>query len=221
MQSLANDKDFILVSIIAAIFVAVTLSESVGLLFVGMALCYAFAIGQGKQYAYEFFRGNTKLLKILGIAAVSVGIWFFVSEAFFSVFNISQANSFSVMATSLNLKFTIDSPAIKFLVWGILIPIIETAFILGVVQKFAMRKSRAREKLNDPTTLFICLMIGAFASMLHILVRVMNDTALSVDFIFFALSAALVIQQKGELKVPMFMHIMINSIGMAVLIGWI
>ncbi len=218
---LTDEKDLVIVALIAALFIATTLSFEVGILFIAMIITYGIALNQGRGRIYEIIKGKAAIPSSIVLAAVFVGIWYFISQVALSVVGPPGADTFSVLAAAVNIPFTIDSPIVQVLVWGIFIPFAETVFFLGVALKFIQKKAKAKEKLNDISTWVGIIGIGALVSLFHVVVRLFNDSALIVDFAFFALSAAFVIQQRGELKGPLFAHIIVNVAVMSTIVGFI
>jgi len=203
-----NTRTLALLSIIAASFIVVTLSQSIGVPFAIMAIAYA--IYAQRTEVIPFSTGATRIPKLLVLGGVLIFGWFMIGSLF-------GQHTFSVLSSSYIENFTIDNAFVKLAVFGIFIPLVETFLFLGIVLKLISRKLQMSENIKR---ILVPAGVGLSAAAFHVTVRMFSPSALLVDFLFFFLSAILVMY-KNELKQAFIAHALVNSIVLAGAIGLI
>ena len=213
MSKWKDEKDLVLVAVIISIFTLVVLEPIVGIILTMFGLAYLVMINAGDQYAYQFsstWEEMGKTLLIIGIA-FAVFLLFggqLISWATGQPFHIFS--SIQLMSDQVVIPLTINMPEIQFLLWGIIIPFLETVFILGVVLKLLTRKFNIEGfDYGSSRHWFVVIFIGAVGSLFHLLSHQVQDPALLIDWLFFSVSGIVVMYQ-NELKGSGILHTIIN-----------
>lgn len=217
-MSLIDEKNLVILALISGVFILVTLSSQIGSIYFAMAAVYAIAIAL-KLKVFEFSRTNNGLGKIVFFGILLVGL--FIAGA--SIVLGGQevlAKSVTFFASTFLTNFTIDNAFIKLFVFGVFIPIVETLFFFGVIFPRVLEYARARNSVRDLATIVSIVLVAGIATSFHFVVRLLNDTGLLSDLVFFGLSALLVIKQK-EMSGAAAGHILINTYVMASILGFI
>lgn len=209
-MGITDEKDLSLIAIIMGVFILTTLSQTIGVIYLGMSVAYAIAVNQGRSRVYEFVRGRHNLQMALLLGVVLVGGFLIIGGISLGAITLEAAAPIQILQSSFVDQFTIDNYIIKFVVFGMFIPVVETLFFYGVIFKFIMLKAGATGQLTQFQTILSITMIGAIATSFHFIVRLFNDQALLMDFIFFTLSAVIVLRQK-ELSGAATGHAITNS----------
>ncbi len=212
-----DEKNLAVLALISGTFILVTLSGVIGNIYFAMAAVYAITLNLGKERVLQFSkqRGVTStaifaFLLIGGFVAVGAIVLGGQEQLF-------AASSF--FASSFLLNFTIEEPIIKLIVFGFFIPIVETLFFFGVIYALVLRRTKATGKLNDIGTLVAIVMVAGIATAFHFSVRLLNDSSLIADLIFFGLSA-MIISRQGEMSGAAFGHVATNTIFVGQLLGF-
>jgi membrane protease YdiL (CAAX protease family) len=208
-----DEKEILIVTLIISLFILVTLSQTVGTIYTFFLTLYFLLIKT--PYTVQISKKPFKIPDFL-VPVLGMGAFLFITGSFItgSVFSV-----FEILASYTTVTFLIDIPWVKFVVWGIFIPFAETLFFLGVILPYLRRKLNVKKGINIDSILLI-LMIGSIAALFHIVSQLMSNEALLMDIIFFGVSS-LVVLQYDELKQAFIMHAVLNSITMAMLLGWL
>ena len=114
---------------------------------------------------------------------------------------------------------TIDTPIVKFAIWGILIPVLETFLFIGVVGFLLARQLKVKGlETNRPDTYIIIVLVGAIAAVFHLVSQLTMPELLIMDTILFGAGMGLTLKY-NELKQAAFLHIFVNSAAMLVRLG--
>jgi len=109
--------------------------------------------------------------------------------------------------------------------WGILIPLIESSFFFGrLFEGISSTAKGALGKINPYKFSIPIIIVMAFVSGLftifHITAKGFSNEPLIATFIFGMISCALVVYTKS-LKSAILFHVIINTMAVASLVGWI
>jgi len=209
-----------ILSVIVSVFIFLTLEKSVGVVYAIMGMLYMVIAYSRPNKIIQFKSRNIDLALLLFTGTIVVAIWFLITVAAFSVLGYSDSAPFSIMSSGFSSVLRIDNPLVMMLVWGVFIPIVETVFFFGVLMKFLADKMSVKWKFDIPALMLI-IMMGAAAVMFHLGSQaIIGDSALVSDFIFFSVSAAIVLKYK-ELQQAAYAHIILNTLVMANYLGMI
>lgn len=100
-----------------------------------------------------------------------------------------------------------DSIILMAIGWTFLIGTIETVFMVGKLMEFI--SDRTRNSISNKVVMI--LLVGASSAVLHFTSKVLQNTPLMITFIFFTLSAIMVLIF-GHLREAIFMHWIANAI---------
>jgi membrane protease YdiL (CAAX protease family) len=178
-------------------------------------------------------RDSTSNLMVYIEALIALGIFLVISTFLTSMFDpqsmvqggfVQQAQSiFHLLSTTIPALQNNDY--LKFVGWGILIPLIETSFWNGrLLEGFAtyaegvVKHSVSLKKIST-VLVTVILFVAALFTLFHITSK-RETVPLIITFVFSIVSSLLVIRQQ-ELKGAVFMHIVTNSMAIGSLRGWI
>lgn len=206
--------EYLLASLAFIFFIisSVILELAVGSIFSFMIILYLFSLR--KPGAVQWDAGRHSLGK--SAVGVMVGLVFFVWLGNYILSNFSSFASFDMSAVFAawhgysTVTFLIDIPWVKFLVWGVMIPVAETCFlggILGLLRYKWFKTTRGKFSLD---TAMVVVLTGAVFAIVHIVARLMANDALLLDAAFFAFSAYMSVHY-GQLKEAGLLHILVNS----------
>jgi hypothetical protein len=217
LASLSDEKSLVTLTLIAGLFILIVLNSTIGTVYFAMAATYAIALSLGSNRVFQFTKGkfltvDNFMYAILGIA----GFLFVTSIAVGGYEKLFSAVTF--FGSTLLTQFTFDNPIVKLLTFGVFIPVVETLFFYGVIYKLVINKTRGSGKRFDTGTIIAVAMVASVATAFHFYVRMLNDTSLIADLIFFG-SSAIIVSKKMEMSAAALMHIIYNTAVMAILLG--
>lgn len=187
-----------------------------------LAADFVFWIAYKENFNYSTLGSNT--LEALVWGGVAYVIFYFVTfyvVGFLQASAIPNYAAFNKHLQSALLGAAVDVPVfagnkfVTFIVYGIVIPIIETRTLVGRLVDFLAKITHtslvfAFNKTVLPT-LAVALVTGLIAAWFHIQAKgVGANVDLFIVFLFFAASALLVVY-KREMKSAIFLHIINNS----------
>jgi hypothetical protein len=212
MQIDWNDEHtLVTVILIFAVFTTVVLSSYIGGVFLAYGLLYYFSIGSKNVYQFSIKKPEWKKALFYGGAVLL--LFLMVSASYNSILT-GQFNLYSsvqTMSSPSYMPLTLENPAIRFIVYGISISLLETLFILGFVGKFLANKLKVFKFNIHDMNMWVCVvMIGAFSVLLHLASGAISEASLMMDFIFFSVSMLAVIYF-NEMKQAGVAHVWINS----------
>lgn len=194
------------VLLFASMFAIINISPDVGIFYTFAVMIYFFSIlTKRKDYIIEFIVKNQNYLKSLIVSLFVFGVWLVLSSLIIPFFDPQTESMlpgtivFERLAEQTQIPVLSEDPTVRFVVFGVMIPILETFLFLGFGIKLAAKALGLKRikwyKLNTPQgqkMLWICAIIGVIASLFHMSVRLAKDYALIVDVMFFFISALLV-----------------------------
>ncbi len=209
--SFEDEKTMTIVALIAAMFMIINVDPTIGLALFGMAAVYGIAINSNR--AEQFIKDTKNLPLFVGISVLAVGGFLLVSTYAFSV------QPLSVFASAFSFVFTTANPLIKFVIFGFVVPLLETLFFLLVVYPLLARYIKAKGSFHDFSTYIAAGLTGLVAAGFHLAVRFWSPNAFIVDLAFFAISAMIVAFYK-EGKHAFAMHSLVNAYVVGNVVGY-
>jgi len=218
-----DEKSLVSIIVLFSIFTLIVLSPAVGTPLLAFGLIYLVLINSGGDRVFQFSRGKYRKEKSIAIIGVALVCFLFAGGLAVSMVGnlpFSLFSSLQLLSDQAIIPLTIESQPIQILIWGIIIPILETLFFLGIVGKLLSNKLGVRK--FDPQNLntwIVIITVGAVASMFHIVSQFMMEQALITDWIFFSVSMGLVLWRQ-ELKDASILHIILNVVTLGIAGGW-
>jgi len=205
--------------LIIATFLYVNVSQLVGTLYAIFSLAYFVTVGDNLKFGIELLRQPYNTVRALGLIAIVIGVWIIISSFAIGIIqpnlqvNILSTEIFRVLALKSGFGvISAEDPLVKFLVWGIFIPVIESMFFLSFVLIFWAKALKVPIAWNprNKNMWVVALMVGFTAEIFHLTTRMMDSYALVADFVFFFLSALIVFKYR-QLFEGIIFHVIINS----------
>lgn len=215
MNSFASEKMLVLGVIILAGFVYVNVSSAVGT-FLGM-LTITYFVFVMKGTGIRILSGRKDISKSALVAVIMFAAWFIVASQIGSYFGNSFAaydfgSVLKSIRASTNIPVLSADPNVSFIVYGIVIPIVETFGLIALPMIFFMKvfNYSLRFELKSWKMHTIAVLTAMVSALYHITVRQSSNYALAVDTVFFLLSTYLVFRY-AKLLPAMFLHVYVNS----------
>jgi membrane protease YdiL (CAAX protease family) len=219
-----KDEEIIAVGLlIATSFIYINVSASIGTLYTLFSVFYLASIfARRKDWVVEIITKNTDLLKSLILSFASFIVWVCIASFMFVYVKPNMMSAIEFESLFSNIASYTQVPVIstdfmlKLIIYGILIPVIESLFFLSFVLKFWSRLLNVNimwYNFRSPyflKMLYVCALVGACGSLFHLAVRMSSDFALILDFLFFFISSLIVFRTK-RLFEAINLHILNNS----------
>lgn len=146
------------------------------------------------------------------VGVLSIGVTFFFNNV--HLFGVNAVGGFTQFLANNMLGASVnplkDNPIMIFIIWGILIPIIETRLVARMLEFFANVTSTSLS-LKDFRAWVVFFVIAGAATWFHLSAKgLTNNTALVVTFIFFLVTCAMIAYFK-EMESAVYLHIVNNS----------
>lgn len=218
ISGVVDDTKLALVLLVFAVFAMTVLSFQIGVALVVYAFIYLWAISRKPVWGYQFSKNPTTLLALLGIpAAIFLG-YVFINDIIIG--SLGFGSSLQLYSTSLQAIVTIDTPIVRFFIWGVLIPILETMFFVGVIGFFLAKQLGVESKLitNKLDTWVVVGLVGLIAAVFHIVSQLTAPELLIMDVILFGICMTMTLKFQ-DLKQAAIFHIIINSVVMIFIRG--
>lgn len=208
-----DDTRIAWVLVIFSVFSLVVLSQYIGIILLAYSLLYLIAISRKPVFAFQLSSKPAKLLSFIAIPAAMFFVLVIVSD--FVIGSLNLGSSLALYSSALQPIVTIDTPVVRFLIWGVLIPILETCFFIGIIGYLISGKLKVREKLDlgKFDTYFVMAMVGVIAAVFHIVAQLTTPELLVMDVMLFSASMGVTLYYQ-ELKQAMMFHIFLNSAAM-------
>jgi len=221
-----NDEK-ILVGILGifSMFSLLVLSRDIGIIFGLMTLWYAMLVFKSGNFIrpVPFSKGKLDLFKSLMIGGIGALVFLFLS----TFINQNMFSTLDILALNKSVFISINEPTVQLIIWGFYIPLVESAFFFGFIFPYVMKGFKiSKFKMDNMNSWLSIIFIGALVSLFHLAVRVtlgspeLTNLALLTDIMFFSLSGFLALKYM-EWKQLGFMHIIINSLTVAMSLGWL
>jgi len=242
LDNLRQEEFVAMGMLIVMAFTWINVEPTVGAFYVAMTLIYFITVGNRRFSEIELIVTRQDIGKafigagVVLVAWVIASMWIweqtggqvslgFTPEAF--------STFFRQLALFTQVPVLADDPNIKFITFGINIPIIESLFFLSFVLLFWAKLLSVPVRwhsVNSPyflKMLGVCVLVGVSGMLFHLTARSLNDIALGIDVLFFGVSALIVFASAsripligGDVKVNMFkgvvFHVMVNSLVLVV-----
>lgn len=202
--------------VLATAFLFINVNADVGTLYsIGAFLYLLPIVAKNRRYFIEVIKGTlgNRIFSILLFSFIGVLVWALISSYLIQKLpTFSLIDTFRFIKTQTNIPILSQDPTVRILTYGIIIPIVETFIFLSFGLLF-WGKIFSYHLLWNPRDLkmwIVAGLVGITGSIFHITVRLASSSALAIDFLFFFISALLVIRFK-ELIQAMFFHIITNT----------
>jgi len=222
MVNLSSSREIAFLVLAIFLFFATNFSPPLlGVIYALMLLFYALIL-ENVFPEFPITARRMDIKKIMLFMLIGIGGWLFLTSFVFNQFgvatNIQQPESIiKVMAASTSPPIITENPYIYLFVFGFIIPIAETLFFLGAILPYINKKLIVDGKYVR--MIAAAVVTGAVVSLWHYTSHVFSDMALIADFIFFFISALIVLEQ-DDLKIALLLHIVANTLIITKTIGW-
>jgi hypothetical protein len=214
--SLRDEEVLVVLAFIFLLFTGININPQVGMYYsLGLLGYMTVLMARRKDWFLQIRRGKKSYWAAIPTAAVLLIAWGALSTTVLT--HLSFPDFFSRLYTEANLPVLSADPTMALVLYGTVVPIVETFMFCSFVLVFGAKLLKVPIRWHNPGTtnflkmLAVCAMVGAIGSLFHITVRGMSDWALMIDFLFFALSALVTFKYKQLLE-SMWLHILTNSV---------
>lgn len=199
-----DEKELVVVSLIASILFMTVLDLALGVIYTGMIIVYY--IFMKEPWSYQFSRDRKYFSpSILIIAIIGVMAYYLIADVLHLPIQTYSLIGFSITDIALT------NPILKSLIWIFFISLAETLFFFGILFGYIRYKSK---KAGIITYIVFGVMIALF----HILSQKMTQETLLIDMIFGTISGVTVVKY-NELKYAYYIHLIANLIGIYMIGG--
>lgn len=226
-MSLRDEEVLAAILAVISIFTIINISPEVGTFYSFGVMLYLFPLmagSVGREWVVEFITKRQNLFKSLGISGVMLVVWVFISIMIIARIEPSTkmitpgVEVFAELSRYTQVPVLSQDPSVRFVIYGVFIPIVESLFFLSFWLMFLAKKVFRLPyvkwyRAGTPQflkMLWVCALVGATGSLFHLTVRMAADFALFVDFLFFTISALLVFKYKRLFEAT-GLHVGINS----------
>lgn len=213
ISGVVDDTKLGLSMLIFSVFAMFVLSFEIGVSLVVYAFIYVWAISRKPVWGYQFSKYARPLTKVLLLPLAIFLAYIVVNDLIIGgVQTLGFGSSLQLYSTSLQSVVTIDMPIVRFLIWGVLIPILETMFFIGVVGYLIAKHLKVEGSFyaNKLDTWVTVLFVGGIASVVHIISQLTAPALLIMDIILFGICMVLVLKDQ-DLKRGAVFHVLVNS----------
>jgi hypothetical protein len=227
MASLFESDSYILIDLIL-IFILITFNIQIGTIYLFMiALDWFIYYFASDKNIYKVIPLETnsqhRLMSVITSAVIFIAFYFFIAyvNMRFSGLSVTQGTYLSQLGQVIASTFSAtpilgSSDYMKLVVWGILIPIVETRFFFRTLMQWGTNKFAG---IKIPTDIFsiTAIWVSAFWGLLfmvfHIVAKgISNNQALVVTFLFGFFSVMCVIYFQQAIQ-AIFLHVLWNTVG--------
>lgn len=216
---------YFLVNVIL-LFILINFNLEIGMIYGVMAIvdwmAYYMAFDRGSINFYPIEKDKKKrLLNVVYAMGAYVGFIFivnFVVARMTAVPDQGTLTIFEYISSLIAGTFSASpilygSNFLKLIVWGLLIPIIETRFFFRTLLQWAAKTvGQIGFDLKSSKTWFTMIFFGALFSVFHIVAKgITNNSSLLVTFVFGMVSTGLVLYYKESIQ-AILLHIITNTI---------
>lgn len=225
-KSIEDEVVVSLAVLVVIIFSFLSVNPEAGVVLFMMTIGYLVFLSFREVRPLEILRADKKsknVISILSMIVIGVVAWIGISSFLFtSATGASQsvfsADVFRQILLNSNIPILSTDPNVILFIWGLVFPIAESLFLIGVVLKLfnwgIFSKWALPERINKNNIvkiLIICFVgIGGTAAMMHLQVRGASDIALASDVVFFGISAFITYLRK-QLIEAIGVHSVVNS----------
>lgn len=224
-----NEDDILKILIVTIVFMLIVFNQDFGIIYYAMLIAWAFFYTFdrfifNKSVAFPVERAPPNRLESLLVAVGGIGVMFVATtliQTFFKGFSFTNFQSITSLFALYGASFVqATKPALQGSVilmvfnWSVCIGTIETAFC-GKVLEAIWDKMKSKKFL---AILMLCLFIGAGFTLFHLSAKGSEPTSLMVTFVFFSLTAGMIIWRK-ELSSVILMHVIWNLLSVLAAVG--
>lgn len=225
MIKLFEADDYIIVNVLL-LFLLINFNLQIGTIYAIMAIIdwVAYYIALDKS-AFKFFpieKDKTRRLTNIAWAMGSYVFFIFAVSAITSRMQSAPAigalSPFEYVSSLIAGTFSATpilygSKYLKLLVWGLIIPIIETRFFFRTLLQWGLKSANIYpKKFFSLQTAMICAFFAAIFTVFHIVAKgITNNSSLMVTFLFGFISVGLVLYFKEAVQAIM-LHVITNTI---------
>lgn len=221
MAKLFEADDYIIINVLL-LFLLINFNLQMGTIYGIMVLidwmAYYIALDKGVFKFLPVEHDKRKRYQNLVWAMGAYVLFIFVTNFLLTRFSVGigsfeQINSL-IAETFSATPILYGSKYLKLLIWGLLIPIIETRFFFRTLLQWVLKLADTKlpTKVFSTSAVWIASVFGAGFSVFHIVAKgITNNTSLLVTFIFGFVSVMLVIHFKEAIQ-AMFLHVISNTI---------
>ncbi len=214
--NLRDEEIIVVAAFIFLLFTGININPQVGTYYsLGLLGYMAVLMARRKDWFLQIRKGKKSYFDAIPIAIAILVAWTALSSTVLT--HTAFGEFFSRLYTEANLPVLSNDPTMALVLYGTVVPVVETFMFLSFVLVFAAKLIKVPIRWHKPGSknflkmLAVCAVVGAIGSLFHITVRGMSDWALMVDFFFFAISA-LITFKYGQLLEGMWFHILTNSV---------
>jgi len=209
MASWKDEKEIVLVSLVASLLFMTVLDLALGAIYTGMLSVYYLFLKE--PWTIQFSRDRKYLSPGIFITAI------IALMAYYMIANILNLPTSTHSIIGFSIKdVTLANPVLKSLIWIFFIPLAETLFFFGIV--FGYLKYKFRIHRVDARALGVFAVFGVLIGLFHILSQKMDMQTLYIDILFTSVSG-LVVLKYNELKHAFWIHVFANILGVYALGG--
>jgi hypothetical protein len=223
MVTLSGSREISFIVLFVFLFFATNFSPPLlGVIYALMLIVYGLVL-ENTMPELPISKGKLDLKNLLILTAIGLGLWLFLTNIVFNKFGVATditkpESIIGLLASSTSPPVITENPYIYLFVFGLIIPIAETFFFLGVLLPYINQKLK-RQQVKVIRWLMAAIVSGSVVSLWHYTAHVFSDMALIADFIFFFISSLIALEQ-DDLKIALVLHILANSLIIAKSIGW-
>lgn len=210
-----NDRDLVVMVGFSLLFLLINFNRDLGNIYLGMLLLSYMVFTTDKIKTFNFQNGLTGGFQSLLKAFIFYAAFVLFSGFFLSLFHsgdvIQGQIIMSVLKTfSQTTPVLAGSVVISILAWGIIVPIVETNAFFGSLFEYITDRTNTSMQGMSAKLAIIIVTISFIFAVFHATAKgVTNNGALSLTFIFAAVSLWLIYQEK-QTKTAVYFHIIAN-----------
>ena len=214
MNKLQDERIIVGALTIILTFIYLTIDAKLATIYSIFTILYGITIADKSWKEVQIIGYRLDMMRFFIVVSFSLAIFTIISAFILGILNPNMQNLYGlqlykVLQTYTSFQLNPGYEAYKLIVYGIMVPVIESVFFLSFVLMFYAKLLKVRIRnlpnswsklLQNPKVIWLACLVGATASIFHLQVRAKMSYALIVDFIFFTLSALLTIKYKQSLE---------------------
>lgn len=223
-----NDRDLVVVVGFSLLFLLINFNRDLGNIYLGMLLLSYMVFTTDKIKSFNFQNGLTG-----GFQSIMKAFVFYTGFVLFSGFFLSIFHSGDVIQGQIIMSvlktFSQTTPVlagsiiISIVAWGVLVPIVETNSFFASLFEYIIDRTKTSLSGMSAKLAVIIVTISFIFAVFHATAKgVTNNAALSLTFIFAAVSLWLVYKER-QTKTAVYFHIIANVLatmaGFGIIIG--
>lgn len=224
MKRLEDERVMVGILGIILSFIYLTIDPKLATIYSIFTILYGITLADRSWKEVQILGRKFDIMQAFVIVAFTLAIFTIISAFILGMLNPEFKNSYGLQLYQ-KLQVYSNFPMVRYeeyrlIVYGILIPIIESMFFLSFVLIFFAKLLKVRIRnlpnswsrlLQHGKAIWLACLVGATASIFHLQVRTKFSYALVVDFIFFTLSALIILRYKHMLE-AIGLHQAVNTL---------